>query len=323
MRKLVVLILAICLIITTNGCGESNYDQEISEINERLDSLESINVHSSEPFSSTETDREPDSEVSTELQQSESFPAYDEFEKLSQQGGKYGRTQTYYSYGFRSTFNGDFVDLLVVISKDWKDIEVGKRLVLELKNEWINATCTIEPDASITSEEDCLQKVQEITAGFQSEGIKESADYYLSVTDAFSRFFEEDIIVPEGMTGGTVNLDDTWWIEKRENYANGTWYYEYYHEKSTHTNEKDMVYSLLEYGAFVCAPDTKLGGFRVTINVTFYDFDTYYESLPTDAEKKKANAEIDYPYMECECNGANCGIGLLSLLFPGAKVNNK
>ncbi|MBQ4424559.1 MAG: hypothetical protein II882_02345 [Lachnospiraceae bacterium] len=358
MRKIVVLILASCLIITISGCGKSNYDQEISRTDERLDALESLNAHStelpdissepftndaseselptqpqqsesaplydevensSETFSSTETDGTTENEVPTQPQQSESVPVYDEFKKLNQYSEMDGKLWDFYAYGFNFGPKGDVdsVDLTVELSEDWKSIEVGKRLVLELKNKWINAIWTIEADASITSREDCLQKVQEITAGFQSEGIKENEEYspYASFINAISG---ESAKIPEGITGGKVNLDDTWWIEKISGFEG----YEYYHEKSTHTGKDDIEYSLLEYGAFTYVPNNKLGGFHVTLNVTFYDFETYYESLRTEAEKIEANAEKYSMFIECNIYGKFYGLDLKQLLYLCTKVNH-
>lgn len=296
MKKLTVVTIVICLLLSLTGCGSSG----TGTLEKRLDALEKENARLAEQLDSIakklgipETSKDPSE--SQESGQSQavgtSEKSTDKFKKIGFYLDESNASHSWYKY---DTPQGNQKSIQLGFTNDWSVVEDGNRLVLELKKDWINATLVLEIDSSISSAVECERKIRTITDSFGSEGVTD--EYSFSFSDHFSYYLRnEQYMEPiKGRTGKTVDFDNTWYIGIIDN-NQGAYYC---HEISNHTNitnstnnyndDIDLVYSLLKYEGYTFLPENQIGALHVTTQVTKYNWQEYYNSLDTTIEKNNA-----------------------------------
>ena len=326
MKKLTVVTIVICLLLSLAGCGSS----DTSALEKRLDALEEENARMAEQLESIakRLGIPSESKSSVESQAVNTSQAIEETDGQSHNGfypdpTEYPEHYSYYVYLYDSP-QGSRKTLEINLAKDWKVVEAGNKLVLELDKGWIEIALTIEIDPTISSAPECEKKIREITSSFQSEGVGE--EYVRSY--GFPQMFRDYITGQselKGTTGGDVNLDDTWWFKTIMNDRGAS----YTREKSTHTLKtsewgntevSELVFSLLKSEAYLYLPENQLGALHVTEEVISFDFQGYYNSRETTIEKNEAREQFDSFNFFWMCNGSGPGDDLRYLLTENAKV---
>ncbi|MBO4872701.1 MAG: hypothetical protein J5496_04730 [Lachnospiraceae bacterium] len=276
MKKMGFVIIIILILLGVTGCG-SNYDFESLE--ERVAALEKANARLASQIAG---DTKETSGITTQENTSNpTLPHSGNNEKqtteVSEDTYKEFTFSKYQGQENRYVYSTVHLGCLYITIPDqwgWTVIEASDKLVLELKNAWIDVILQYDVDRSILDAPGCEKKIRSITSEFLTP--EATGNNRVSIRDYLALYYSYD----------KRNIDDMWWIEILDN--NGACYY---HEQSTHTiGDNDLKYSLLQYEAYY---RTDVGALHATLKVISFDFMSYFNSLETTIEKSQASDEFE------------------------------
>ena len=156
----------------------------------------------------------------------------------------------------------------------------GKRLSYSIENEWIRVNFLYEEVPEIKSAPECELRVRSITSKLPlslSEGYRSDTYGVYILQDLKDQFpYHYDYYYGSRM----INIDDVWYLTIGYNGAS------YFYESSKNTSKDDLTFKKIIEEAY-----NYLDGITIheKIEVTYYNYIDYYNSLPTTIEKNEAD----------------------------------